>query len=97
MSGKKFDGGKLRWSLLPIRSLNAILEVLEFGATKYAPDNWQRVEDAETRYYDAAMRHLTAWFDGEKTDPETGKSHLAHAACCLLFLIWFDEGKRDAD
>ena len=28
------------------------------------------------------------WFlDGEKLDPETGLSHMAHALCCLLFKL----------
>jgi len=27
---------------------------------------------------------------GEKNDPETGLSHLAHASACLMFLIHFE-------
>lgn len=53
-------------------------------------DNWQHVENPRERYYDAAMRHLYAWFNGESKDLETGESHLAHAICCLLFLLWFE-------
>ena len=34
-------------------------------------------------------RHIFAWWGGEDKDPETGFSHLAHAACCLLFLMEF--------
>ena len=88
--GRKFDAGKPRWSLLPIRAVQQIIEVLEVGARKYDVDNWKRVPDASTRYYDALMRHVHAWRDGEKTDPETGLHHLAHAGCCLLFLLWLD-------
>lgn len=90
-TGIKADSGKLRHSLLPTGALDEVLEVLEFGAKKYAVDNWKKVEDAETRYYDAAHRHLAAYWNGEKTDPESKRHHLAHAICCAMFLMWFDQ------
>ena len=58
---KKFDSGKPRWSLFPIDALQAILKVLTFGAEKYEPNNWCRGCDW-SRYYNAAMRHLTDWW-----------------------------------
>ena len=94
MEGVKFDGAKLRWSLLPLRAVEDVVKVLEFGAQKYAPDNWMKVPNARERYWDAAMRHLIEWKAGDKVDGETGISHLAHAVCCLLFMLWFD--KQDA-
>lgn len=93
-TGTKADAGKPRWSLLPTGAIAQVVAVLEAGAAKYAPDNWQHVKNPETRYYDAMMRHVDAWRSGERIDPETGLSHLAHAACCVLFLLWFDGGKR---
>ena len=87
--GIKYDGGKLDWSLLPIEPIEDVIEVLMFGATKYAPDNWKHVDDAKRRYYNAAIRHLTALKKGEMIDEESGLHHAAHAACCLLFLIHF--------
>ena len=91
IEGTKYDGGKLRWSLLPLRAVEDVVKVLEFGARKYAPDNWMKVPDARERYWDAAMRHLIEWKAGDKRDGETGLSHLAHAICCLLFMLWFDQ------
>lgn len=88
--GVKLDSGKRRWSLLPRGTVPQVVDVLEYGARKYAPDNWQKVPDARRRYYDAAHRHIEAWWGGETRDPETGLHHLAHATCCLLFLIWVD-------
>lgn len=85
--GQKFDTDKLDWSLLPIEPTEEVIKVLMFGAKKYAPDNWKHVEDYERRYYSAAQRHLTAWKKGDKVDEETGLSHLAHALCCILFLL----------
>jgi len=92
--GVKYDSGKLQWTLLPFRAINEVLEVLSFGAKKYAADNWKIVPEARTRYVDAAFRHLTDWHLKEKLDGETGKSHLAHAICCLLFLLWFEQEDR---
>lgn len=90
VQGQKFDTGKPRFSLLPKGALTSILKVLEYGAKKYSVDNWQQVENSRTRYYDAAMRHIQAWFEGETNDPETNEPHLAHAMCCLMFLLWFE-------
>lgn len=89
--GVKYDNGKPQWRLLPWSGVSQVVDVLTFGATKYAPDNWKYVPNAEERYIDAALRHLTAYVQGEKKDLETGKSHLAHCICCLLFLMWFDD------
>lgn len=89
--GIKHDHGKAPWHLLPWSSVAAVVSVLEYGALKYAPNNWQRLVAPEDRYFSAAMRHLVAWRGGEKLDPESGLPHLAHAACSLLFLLWFDE------
>ncbi len=89
--GKKFDSGKLRFSLLPWEPIRGVIKVLEFGAAKYQIDNWMHVADARRRYFDAAMRHLVAWQEGEKLDSESGLPHLHHAICYLLFLAWHDE------
>ena len=92
-TGIKFDSDKPRWSLLPFAEVSEVVDVLTSGAKKYSPDNWKHVPNAEERYVDAAMRHFTAWVAGEKKDPETGKSHLAHVMCCVLFLMWFEKNK----
>ena len=97
MNGKKNDSGKLRWQFLPWCQVEEVARVMDFGARKYAPDNWQKVPDARNRYFDAAIRHIIAWRGGEKKDPETGYHHLAHATCCLLFLIWFDQKGEKKD
>ena len=88
--GRKFDGGKLRYGLLPPLALKAIVDVLTFGAEKYEPGNWKHVPDSMNRYFDAAERHIWAWKEGEQIDPESGRNHLAHALCCLMFLYEHD-------
>lgn len=88
--GRKFDGNKTEYGLLPPLALEEIAKVLTFGAQKYERDNWQRVPDSKRRYYDALQRHLWAWKRGETIDPESGLHHLAHAGCCLMFLYEHD-------
>jgi len=89
-TGVKFDQEKPQWTLVPFKAFDHVVEVLTIGARKYAPDNWKKVPNARQRYIDAAFRHMSAYAGGEKLDAETGKNHLAHAACCLLFLLAFD-------
>jgi hypothetical protein len=63
--------------------------VLTFGAKKYSVNSWQRIEDAEERYWGAMMRHLEAHRERNYNDKESGMPHLWHAFCSLYFLIWF--------
>lgn len=85
--GRKFDAGKLDYTLVPFEALDEIVKVLMFGAQKYERENWRHVDNAMQRYAAAAFRHLTAYSKGEANDPETGVSHLAHAGCCILFML----------
>lgn len=89
--GVKADNGKPDWSLVELKSLEGMVEVLTFGARKYAPDNWKKVPEAKKRYFAALLRHITAWQNGEIVDPESGKSHLDHAMCNLYFLKHFED------
>lgn len=85
--GKKFDQGKPMYSLMPPTALAEIVDVLTYGAEKYSSDNWKHVPDFNRRYTDALFRHIEAWRSGEEKDSESGHRHLAHAACCLIFLM----------
>jgi len=92
--GIKYDGEKPRWELLPISEVEDVVKVLTFGSKKYEDNNWMFVKP-RSRYVGATWRHFTAWLMGEKLDKETGISHLAHAVCCLLFLMWADKNDKD--
>jgi len=95
IDGDKFkhDKGKPRWSLLPWKQVEQVTKVLTFGAKKYGALSWQNIPEPRSRYFDATIRHLVAWKNGEVNDPESGLHHLAHAACNLFFLMWFDYKK----
>lgn len=91
MKDMKFDNNKPRMDLIEPEFIEGVAKVLTLGASKYAPDSWKtQVSEPERRYYAAALRHLVAWKKGEKMDPESGLSHLYHAACNLMFLEYFE-------
>jgi hypothetical protein len=84
----KFDENKVRLELLPTDAIEAVADVLTFGAKKYGDHNWEKGFDY-TRVIGSLLRHVFAFAKGEDLDPESGKSHLAHAACNVLFLLTF--------
>jgi hypothetical protein len=93
---KKYDQDKLRYDLLPTKPLEEVVGVLTYGASKYDAENWHKCK-SQRRYFAAAMRHAWAWFAGETNDPESGYHHLAHAVCCLLFLIALPDIRPESD
>lgn len=61
------------------------LAMLE-GALKYGRHNYRVVGVRASVYYDAALRHLTAFWEGQDNDPDSGLSHLVKALACLYVL-----------
>lgn len=88
--GVKFDANKIRMDLVPVEGVYAVADILTGGAAKYGDRNWEKGMDW-SRPYGACLRHLFAWWGGENTDRESGKSHLWHAACNLFFLIAYSQ------
>jgi len=87
----KYDTGKLQFSLVPPVATEALASVLTFGATKYAPNSWQSVQEGERRYTDALYRHLEAYRSGEHLDRDSNLPHLHHAITNIAFLIHFEK------
>ena len=56
------------------------------GARKYRRHNYRVAGVRASVYYDAAMRHLMAWWEGEDIDPDSGLSHVSKAMACLSVL-----------
>jgi hypothetical protein len=89
---RKNDAGKVKLAYLPFAQLEMICRVLDHGEEKYGRNNWQQGDFM--RYASACFRHLFARMKGETHDPQSGLPHLAHAACCILFMMWFDDGRK---
>jgi hypothetical protein len=96
LDGKKFDEGKPQLGLVTRTLIWGIGTIMTMGVSKYGRDNW-RGGMAWSRPYDALLRHLTAWWDGENKDAESGHSHLWHAAAELMFLIEYEAKKLGQD
>lgn len=86
--GMKFDDGKLQYGLIPPEIKLWLAEILTFGAKKYAPDNWKKID--VKRYYDAFERHMVAFQLGEENDPESKMHHLKHALTNMMFICYLE-------
>jgi len=82
----KKDDDKTPLHLLPHIALEGIASIFGFGQKKYSEYNWS-LGFKHSRLYSACLRHLFAYWKGEDNDPESGKSHLYHAGCCIMMLI----------
>lgn len=81
--------------LIPRRIKDALADHFAKGAAKYAPHDWEKGR-TWSDYYDAAHRHLEAFWDGETRD-EDGHYHLIAAAWCCLALFQFEETHPELD
>jgi len=86
VSGTKHDNGKPDLSLLPSVFVKEVARALMYGEKKYGRYNFEKGFDTH-RLLGACLRHVYAWNEGEDTDPESGISHLAHAAASLGMLL----------
>lgn len=80
---------KARWELLPLDLMAHLVDVYTFGAEKYAPNTWQKLENGYERYKAALFRHILAHEQGEFRDKESGLPHLAHAAWNAVAMLYF--------
>lgn len=86
----KYDDGKIPYHLVSPHFLDEMCKVLAYGEKKYAAHNWMVGNGFKySRVFRAAIGHLYSFWRGEDLDEETGLHHLAHAACCIMFLLHF--------
>lgn len=82
-----FGAAKPSLALIPGPAMVEMAGVFELGAVKYGPFNWRKTKVEAMTYANAALRHLMSWLDGEDVDPESGKTHLAHAMASLGIVV----------
>ncbi len=83
----KYDSGKPDLSHISYELVELVAKVRDFGAKKYARNNWKK-GFKQTRSLAAALRHIFLYLKGETNDSESGLSHLGHAVCCLEHAIY---------
>lgn len=77
---------KLALSVFPLPVLwEACLGMLE-GGLKYGRHNYRAIGVRGSIYYDATMRHLGAWWEGEDLDPDSQLNHITKAISSLTVL-----------
>jgi hypothetical protein len=87
--------GKPELSQVDPLLMEEVARVLEFGAKKYARNNWRKGQPV-TKLLDSGMRHMAAILRGEDIDAESGCKHWAHVCCNMMFL-GCQEGREELD
>lgn len=77
---------KAPFSCIPWGPVGEVAVGMQEGAMKYGRHNYRNEGVAASTYFDATMRHLVAWWEGEDIDPDSGLSHVAKAVTSLLVL-----------
>jgi hypothetical protein len=77
---------KAPMSTVPAEVMLEVGVALLEGAIKYGRHNYRVVGVRSSVYYDATMRHLMAWWEGEDADPDSGLSHITKAIASLTVL-----------
>lgn len=83
--------GKGRYDLIPVGPLKRLAKHYENGANKYGDRNWEKGQPS-SRYYSSAMRHLTNYMDGDRSE-----DHLAAVAWNAFAMMFNEEKKPELD
>jgi len=73
-------------STLPTGPIYEIALAMLEGARKYGRHNYRIMGVKASVYYDAAIGHITAWWEGEDIDSDSGIHHLGKAMACLAVI-----------
>lgn len=77
---------KVGLSSLPFRVLWECGVGMTEGALKYGRHNYRATGIRASVYFDAAMRHLGSWWEGEDIDADSSLSHVTKAIVSLMVL-----------
>lgn len=93
-----FGARKVPFSLLSGRVLAYMAVGMGEGGMKYGGFNWRHAHVLSSVYYDATLRHLLAWHEGQDIDPDSGLHHVVKAMTSLHVLMdailigkWIDD------
>lgn len=89
---------KVGLQYLPLQVLMEASLALTEGGMKYGRHNYRVAGVRASIYFDATMRHMFSWFEGEDIDPDSGLSHVTKAISSLMVLrdammndMWYDD------
>jgi Domain of unknown function (DUF5664) len=94
--GLHYDNNKPKMDLIDPSFLEGLADVLTYGLNKYAKDNWRHGIHI-SRLIASAYRHLGEINKGEDLDSESGKPHIFHLACNIMFISWLLKNKKEFD
>lgn len=77
---------KVAFSTVPQTVIAEVAVGMMEGARKYGRHNWRAADARASVYFDATLRHLLKWYEGEDIDPDSGLSHIAKAITSLVVL-----------
>lgn len=78
--------GKVPFSVIPSGVLGELGCAMLEGGRKYGRHNYRVAGVRGSVYYDALMRHMTAWWEGEDIDPDSGVHHVVKTIATLFVL-----------
>lgn len=77
---------KVPMSCVPQTVLGELALAMGEGSLKYGRHNFRVSGVRASVYFDAAWRHLAAWWEGQDVDPDSGLPHIVKAIACLTVL-----------
>ena len=77
---------KVPFSTIPSEVMAEVGLAMMEGARKYGRHNFRIAGVRSSVYYDALFRHMTAWWEGEDIDPDSGLNHVIKAISTLVVL-----------
>jgi dATP/dGTP diphosphohydrolase len=84
----RFGVQKASLSYVPSQVVMEVALGMQEGGYKYGRHNYRVIGVRGSVYYDAASRHLMAWWEGEDLDPHSGAGlhHVSKAIASLMVL-----------
>lgn len=91
----RYNNGKPQLSHIGLDCFTEAAKVMEYGAKKYARDNWRKGQPLE-QLLDSLLRHVAALQSGEQVDPESGCHHIGHIQANAMFLgLWLKQQQEE--
>jgi hypothetical protein len=101
LKAMRFNSSKRKWGMVNFKALEPMVEVLEFGAQKYARDNWKKGLDRR-EILESMQRHLAKMLDEYEEDKivydsESKLREIGHIMCNAMFYAYFEDQIKPKD